>query len=84
MGFFLDVMDSNKFALSTTTSSAKLLSKLWRIKKKLIGVLTSHTPPTIDNKVWDEFYDKVVSTLSSFYEGRMRHGIPMSAAERGT
>ena len=39
-------------------------------------------PPTKDNKAWDEFYDKVVPTLSSFYEGRMRHGIPIPAAER--
>ena len=39
-------------------------------------------PPTKDNKAWDELYDKVVPTLSSFYEGRMRHGIPIPAAER--
>ena len=38
VGFFMDAADSNKFALPTTTSSAKLLSKLWRIKQKLTCV----------------------------------------------
>jgi len=37
-GFFLDAADSNKFGIPTTTSTAKQLSKLWRIKQKLTCV----------------------------------------------
>ena len=37
-GFFLDAADSNKFGIPTTTSTAKQLSKLWRVKQKLTCV----------------------------------------------
>ena len=38
VGFFLDAADSNKFGIPTTTSTAKQLSKLWRVKQKLTCV----------------------------------------------
>ena len=34
-GFYMDAADSNKFSIPTTTSTAKQLSKLWRVKQKL-------------------------------------------------
>lgn len=37
-GFFLDAADSNKFSIPTTTSTAKQLSRLWRVKQKLTCV----------------------------------------------
>jgi len=37
-GFFIDAADSAKFAVPTTTSTAKLLSQLWRVKQKLTCV----------------------------------------------
>ena len=37
-GFFMDAADSAKFAIPTTKSTAKILSKLWRIKQKLTCV----------------------------------------------
>lgn len=37
-GFFIDAADSNKFSIPTTTSTAKQLSQLWRVKQKLTCV----------------------------------------------
>ena len=37
-GFFMDAADSNKFSIPTTTSCAKMLSQLWRVKQKLTCV----------------------------------------------
>ena len=38
LGFFLDAADSAKFAIPTTKSTAKMMSKLWTIKQKLTCV----------------------------------------------
>jgi len=37
-GFFLDAADSAKFQIPTTTSTAKMMSQLWRIRQKLTCV----------------------------------------------
>lgn len=39
-GFYLDAADSQKFPVPTTTSTAKLLSQLWRVRQKLTCVQT--------------------------------------------
>lgn len=38
VGFYLDAADSCKFSIPTTTSKAKLISQLWRVKQKLTCV----------------------------------------------